>query len=60
MAYLCKVKRYSFDEYEYEMICTVLNEKIHQCVQEKNETAEMNYRQLLGDLQEEPWQEIGF
>ena len=59
MAYLFKVKRYSFDEYEYEMFCTALNEKINQCVREKNETAEMNYRQLLADLKEEPWCEIG-
>ena len=53
-----KVKRYSFDEIEYELVVSALQEKIHKCVKEKNSCAEMNYRTLLADLEEERWQEI--
>lgn len=53
-----KVKRYSFDEIEYELVCEALRAKIEKCVREKNTCAEQNYRTLLADLEEEPWQEM--
>lgn len=53
-----KVKRYSFDEIEYELVREALCAKIEKCVQEKNTCAEQNYRTLLADLEEEPWQEM--
>ena len=39
-------------------MCEALRAKIDKCVREKNTCAEQNYRMLLADLEEEPWQEM--
>ena len=52
------VKRLMFDDFNYELLVSSLRETINRLQKEKNTAALDNYRTMLADMEEEPWQKL--